>query len=119
DPEMIADWLRPGLPSPNPSLPSPLAGEGGPRSSPDGGAVSNAQTAKAGADTPHPPRSASHLPPQGGKGDVVIVKGDPGAPPVVDVLVSEGKVPWAGHTGRHAIPEVYDALRRSGMSLIF
>ncbi|MFJ6025815.1 ligase-associated DNA damage response DEXH box helicase [Brevundimonas sp. NPDC092305] len=50
---------------------------------------------------------------------VTIVKGDPGAPPVVDVLVSEGRVPWAGHTGVHAIPEVYDALKRSGMTLIF
>ncbi len=68
DPEMIADWLRPG------------------------GSADSA---------------------------VTIVRGAPGAPPVVDVLVSEGKVPWAGHTGQHAIPEVYDALRRSGMTLIF
>ncbi len=50
---------------------------------------------------------------------VTIVLGDPGAPPVVDVLISEGRVPWAGHTGVHAIPEVYDAIKRSGMSLIF
>jgi len=50
---------------------------------------------------------------------VTLVKGDPGAPPVVDVLVSEGRVPWAGHTGVHAVPEVYDAIRRSGMTLIF
>ncbi|MBU3969505.1 MAG: DEAD/DEAH box helicase, partial [Alphaproteobacteria bacterium] len=50
---------------------------------------------------------------------VTIVRGDPGAPPVVDVLVSEGHVPWAGHTGQHAIPEVYEALKRSGMTLIF
>ncbi|MBL0968803.1 MAG: ligase-associated DNA damage response DEXH box helicase [Brevundimonas sp.] len=52
-------------------------------------------------------------------GRVEIVLGDPGAPPVVDVLVSEGRVPWAGHTGVHAIPEVYDAIRRAGMALIF
>ena len=50
---------------------------------------------------------------------VTIVRGDPGAPPVIDVLVSEGRVPWAGHTGQHAIPEVYEALKRSGMTLIF
>ena len=50
---------------------------------------------------------------------VTIVKGDPGAPPVIDVLVSEGRVPWAGHTGVHAVPEVYDAIKRSGMTLIF
>ncbi|MDI6625373.1 MAG: ligase-associated DNA damage response DEXH box helicase [Brevundimonas sp.] len=68
DPDMIADWLRPG------------------------GTANSA---------------------------VTIVRGDPGAPPVVDVLISEGHVPWAGHTGQHAIPEVYDAIRRSGMTLIF
>ncbi len=50
---------------------------------------------------------------------VTIVRGDPGAPPVIDVLISEGHVPWAGHTGVHAMPEVYDALRRAGMTLIF
>ncbi len=55
----------------------------------------------------------------GGEAPVTIVRGDPGAPPVVDVLVSQGQVPWAGHTGQHAIPEVYDAIRSAGMSLIF
>ncbi|GAA0651491.1 ligase-associated DNA damage response DEXH box helicase [Brevundimonas lenta] len=50
---------------------------------------------------------------------VRIVRGDPGAPPVVDVLVSQGHVPWAGHTGLHAIPEVYDILKGAGMTLIF
>jgi ATP-dependent Lhr-like helicase len=54
----------------------------------------------------------------GGEG-VTIVRGDPGAPPVVDVLISDGRVPWAGHTGQHAIPEVYEAIQRAGMSLIF
>ncbi len=50
---------------------------------------------------------------------VRIVKGDPGAPPVIDVLVSQGHVPWAGHTGRHAIPEVYDAIKSARLALIF
>jgi len=50
---------------------------------------------------------------------VTLVQGDPGAAPHIDVLVSEGRVPWAGHTGVHAIPEVYEAIKRSGMSLIF
>ena len=46
-------------------------------------------------------------------------RGAPGAPPVIDGLVSAGRVPWAGHTGQTAIPEVYEALKRSGMTLIF
>ena len=47
------------------------------------------------------------------------MRGDPGAPAIVDVLISEGKVPWAGHTGQHAIPEVLHAIRNAGLSLIF
>lgn len=50
---------------------------------------------------------------------VAMVQGDPGAVPIIDVLVSEGRVPWAGHTGQHAIPEVYDAIKRAGLALIF
>ena len=60
------------------------------------------------------------LAPRGGTFDAVtLVRGDPGAPAVVDVLISEGQVPWAGHTGRHAIPEVYAAIQRSTLALIF
>ena len=123
DPDLIREWLSPGLSS-------PLAGEGGPRSGSDGGAggallpLGDHPSSKSGVDTPHPSRSASHLPPQGGKeitgaADVRLVKGDPGAPAVVDVLISEGKVPWAGHTGQHAIPEVYAAIQRANLALIF
>lgn len=57
--------------------------------------------------------------PSPGVRDVTLVRGDPGAPAVIDVLISEGKVPWAGHTGQHAIPEVYAAIQRSTLALIF
>ncbi|HYD26451.1 ligase-associated DNA damage response DEXH box helicase [Brevundimonas sp.] len=112
DPAMIADWLRPGEvrrsdPSTPSGSPSPLRGEE------TGGATTVSSLS----------RSDGEGDPEGVEGSassaVTIVKGDPGAPPVVDVLVSEGHVPWAGHTGQHAIPEVYDAIRRAGMSLIF
>lgn len=67
-----------------------------------------------------PGRIADWLSPSLATPDAVrVVLGDPGAPPVVDVLVSEGRVPWAGHTGVHAIPEVYDAIKQAGLSLIF
>ncbi|GAA0870553.1 ligase-associated DNA damage response DEXH box helicase [Brevundimonas basaltis] len=99
DPDMIASWLAPGNP--------PHTGEGD-------------REAVEGAGRTLPPHHATHGPllPVGGD-PVTIIRGDPGAPPVIDVLVSEGHVPWAGHTGRHAIPEVYDAIRRAGMTLIF
>jgi ATP-dependent Lhr-like helicase len=51
--------------------------------------------------------------------DVDLVRGAPGAAPEVDVLLSEDQVPWAGHTARHAMPEVYDAIRRARTALVF
>ncbi len=59
---------------------------------------------------------------EGGMGRNVsdlIVLAPPGAQPVVDVLDSNARIPWAGHTGRHAIPEVYDAIKRAKLALVF
>jgi ATP-dependent Lhr-like helicase len=55
----------------------------------------------------------------GGGRDVALVQGDPGAPPEVDVLLSEGKVPWAGHTAQHAMREVLEVIRASETALVF
>jgi len=55
----------------------------------------------------------------GGGADVDLVTGAGGAPPVVDVLLSEGQVPWVGHTARHAMAEVYDAIRAARTALVF
>jgi ATP-dependent Lhr-like helicase len=48
-----------------------------------------------------------------------LVLGDPGAPPVVEVLVSENEVPWSGWTARHAMEEVYRAIQATKTALIF
>ena len=48
-----------------------------------------------------------------------LVMGEPGAPPIVEVLLSHGEVPWAGHTAQHAMAEVYDAIRGARTALIF
>ena len=50
---------------------------------------------------------------------VDLVRGAPGAPPAVDVLLSEGRVPWSGHTAQHAMPEVYAAIKRARIALVF
>jgi ATP-dependent Lhr-like helicase len=55
----------------------------------------------------------------GGGLPVDLVLGDPGAPPQVDVLLSNGHVPWAGHTAQHAMHEVYDAIRQATTALVF
>lgn len=49
----------------------------------------------------------------------IVVRAPAGAKPVVDVLDSDARIPWAGHTARHAIPEVYDAIKRAKLALVF
>ncbi|HEX6858835.1 MAG TPA: ligase-associated DNA damage response DEXH box helicase [Caulobacteraceae bacterium] len=55
----------------------------------------------------------------GGRNDVDLVLGQGGATPQVDVLLSEGRVPWAGHTAQHAMEDVYDVVKRHKTTLIF
>ncbi len=50
---------------------------------------------------------------------VRLVRGPPGPLPQVEVLISEGRVPWAGHTAQHAMADVYEVIKRHRTSLIF
>ena len=54
---------------------------------------------------------------EGGLADLVL--GDPGAPPKLEVLLSENHVPWSGWTARHAMPEVYAAIETAKTALVF
>ena len=66
---------------------------------------------------PPPSQLWRHASPGGGTID--LVRGPAGAEPIVEVLLSEGKVPWAGHTAQHAMQEVYDVITRSKTALVF
>ena len=49
--------------------------------------------------------------------DVVWTKG--GAAPELRMLETEMPLPWAGHTTRYAVPEIYAAIARARLSLVF
>jgi ATP-dependent Lhr-like helicase len=42
-----------------------------------------------------------------------------GAQPQVTMLDSEGHLPWAGHSARHALGEIYDLIKRHKTTLVF
>ncbi|MCB7372838.1 hypothetical protein LI003_23375, partial [Bacteroides caccae] len=50
---------------------------------------------------------------------VALVSGAAGAPPDLAILESEERVPWSGHSARYAVKDIYDAIKRHRMSLIF
>jgi ATP-dependent Lhr-like helicase len=51
---------------------------------------------------------------------VELVEGEAGAPAEVEILLpEEERVPWGGHAGRWAIPQLYEAIRRNRTTLVF
>jgi ATP-dependent helicase Lhr and Lhr-like helicase len=60
------------------------------------------------------------VPQRGGKSeaaDIVIAGG--AAAPVVEMLDTRERLPWAGHSARHALNEVYDLIKRNKTTLVF
>jgi ATP-dependent Lhr-like helicase len=49
--------------------------------------------------------------------DLIVVKG--GAKPDITILNSDERVPWAGHGARYALPDIYDAIRKHRLALVF
>jgi ATP-dependent helicase Lhr and Lhr-like helicase len=49
--------------------------------------------------------------------DVVIAGG--AAAPIVEMLDTRERLPWAGHSARHALGEIYDLIKRNKTTLVF
>ncbi len=60
------------------------------------------------------------VPQRGGRSeaaDIVIAGG--AAAPIVEMLDTRERLPWAGHSARHALNEVYDLIKRNKTTLVF
>ncbi|MCP4619168.1 MAG: ligase-associated DNA damage response DEXH box helicase [Bradyrhizobium sp.] len=73
------------------------------------------------ATVAEPEQLARFLMPQpGGKpasADIVVAGG--AAAPIVEMLDTRERLPWAGHTARHALGEMYELIKRNKTTLIF
>ncbi|TPQ41542.1 DNA ligase-associated DEXH box helicase [Bradyrhizobium guangdongense] len=49
--------------------------------------------------------------------DIVTAGG--AAPPVVEMLDTRERLPWSGHSARHALPEVYELIKQNKTTLVF
>jgi ATP-dependent Lhr-like helicase len=61
----------------------------------------------------------SWLAPDADMDAVEVVTGDPGAEPHLGILIPENRIPWGGHSGRHAAREVMDLIERHKTTLVF
>ncbi|MFN2099167.1 ligase-associated DNA damage response DEXH box helicase [Altererythrobacter sp. MF3-039] len=60
------------------------------------------------------------LAPWGDIDAVELVQGEEGAEPQVEILLpEEERVPWGGHAGRWAIPQLYEEIRKNQTTLVF
>ena len=74
------------------------------------------------ATVARPSELRAYLVPQSDAGavrlaDLVTVAG--GAPHDIRMLETEAPLPWAGHSARYAVPEIYAAIKANNLSLVF
>jgi ATP-dependent Lhr-like helicase len=50
---------------------------------------------------------------------VRLVRGDPGAEPDLAILIPEDRIPWAGHSGYHAVRDVMGLIEKHRTTLVF
>ncbi|WP_417494406.1 ligase-associated DNA damage response DEXH box helicase [Maricaulis sp.] len=48
-----------------------------------------------------------------------IIRGAPGARPEVEILDPKERIPWAGHSARHAMSDVYQRIKAARLALVF
>ncbi len=59
------------------------------------------------------------LAPYGDIDGVTLVQGEKGADPNIAILLPEGRVPWAGHSGVYAIPQVMAEIETHKTTIVF
>lgn len=73
------------------------------------------------ATVAEPEQLARFLVPQPGgeerAADIVVAGG--AAPPQVEMLDTRERLPWAGHSARHALPEIYELIKANKTTLVF
>ncbi len=72
------------------------------------------------ATVPDPaPLLAFLTPRHGGKEEALLIRAKGGVKADVRVLNSENRIPWSGHSARHAWNELYDEIRNARLALLF
>ena len=71
------------------------------------------------ATVAYPSEIRRYLAPTGVEEEVEIVRGKPGPDPDVSILDATSPLPWRGHISLYALPDVYDAIRAHGTTIVF
>ena len=66
-----------------------------------------------------PAELAAWLSPDASADGVRLVMGTAAREPDISILVPEASIPWSGHMALYAMPELYNAIRGAGTTLVF
>ncbi len=67
----------------------------------------------------HTPSPRSPGREHGNLADLVVADRDVAAPPLITILETQERLPWSGHTSRHAVKEIYAAIKAHKLTLVF
>ncbi|MDB5412058.1 MAG: ligase-associated box helicase [Rubritepida sp.] len=67
----------------------------------------------------HPEALCAWLSPTARAEDVTLIRAEPGAPPVIGVLLPQGRLPWGGHMGIASAPEIMERIAASRVTIVF
>ena len=71
------------------------------------------------ATVARPAELASWFSPTGEADGVRVIEGGNRRPAEISILVPQARIPWAGHMALYAMPEVYEAIKKGGTTLVF
>ena len=71
------------------------------------------------ATAAHPEALMAYVSPDGLGGLVRRVDVTGGAPPAIEVMLPEGRLPWSGHMGLASAPQILERIRAAGMTIVF
>jgi ATP-dependent Lhr-like helicase len=73
------------------------------------------------ATVAHPAELCRYLVPQpaDGAAEAELILAHGGAAPDIGMLETDARLPWAGHSARHALQRIYDLIRRNTTTLVF
>jgi ATP-dependent Lhr-like helicase len=61
----------------------------------------------------------AYVSPSGVAGTVRVLEVTGGAPPRIEMILPGGRLPWSGHMGLSAAPEILERIRAAGMTIVF
>jgi ATP-dependent Lhr-like helicase len=83
------------------------------------GLASGARRVGLSATVAHRAPLEAYVSPLGQPGRVRVIEVTGGAPPAIEMILPDGRLPWSGHMGLAAAPGILERIRAASMTIVF